>query len=56
MKSLKFKIRGLSLIELVVALSLIALILMIVGPFFISIYVTLDKTSNHIDFQREATA
>ena len=56
MKSLKFKRRGLSLIELVVALSLIAIILMIVGPFFISNYVTLDKTSNQIDFQREAKA
>ena len=54
MKSLKLKRRGLSLIELVVALSLIAIILMIVGPFFISNYVTLDKTSNQIDFQREA--
>ena len=29
---------------------------MIVGPFFISNYVTLDKTSNQIDFQREAKA
>ncbi|EIL8447712.1 prepilin-type N-terminal cleavage/methylation domain-containing protein [Clostridium perfringens] len=56
MKSLKLKRRGLSLIELVVALSLIAIILMIVGPFFISNYVTLDKTSNQIDFQREAKA
>lgn len=56
MKNLKFKRRGLSLIELVVALSLIAIILMIVGPFFISNYVTLDKTSNQIDFQREAKA
>ncbi|KXA05560.1 PilW family protein [Clostridium perfringens] len=56
MKNLKFKKRGLSLIELVVALSLIAIILMIVGPFFISNYVTLDKTSNQIDFQREAKA
>ncbi|EOU1477872.1 prepilin-type N-terminal cleavage/methylation domain-containing protein [Clostridium perfringens] len=56
MKSLKLKKRGLSLIELVVALSLIAIILMIVGPFFISNYVTLDKTSNQIDFQREAKA
>ena len=46
MKNLKLKRRGLSLIELVVALSLIAIILMIVGPFFISNYVTLDKTSN----------
>ncbi len=27
---------------------------MIVSPFFISNYVTLDKTSNQIDFQREA--
>lgn len=54
MKNLKLKRRGLSLIELVVALSLIAIILMIVGPFFISNYVTLDKTSNQIDFQREA--
>ena len=56
MKSLKLKRRGLSLIELVVALSLIAIILMIVGPFLISNYVTLDKTSNQIDFQREAKA
>ena len=56
MKSLKLKRRGLSLIELVVALSLIAIILMIVCPFFISNYVTLDKTSNQIDFQREAKA
>ena len=56
MKSLKLKRRGLSLIELVVALSLIAIILMIVGPFFISNSVTLDKTSNQIDFQREAKA
>ncbi|ABG87756.1 PilW family protein [Clostridium perfringens] len=56
MKNLKFKRKGLSLIELVVALSLIAIILMIVGPFFISNYVTLDKTSNQIDFQREAKA
>ena len=56
MKNLKLKKRGLSLIELVVALSLIAIILMIVGPFFISNYVTLDKTSNQIDFQREAKA
>ncbi len=56
MKNLKFKRRGLSLIELVVSLSLIAIILMIVGPFFISNYVTLDKTSNQIDFQREAKA
>ena len=56
MKNLKLKRRGLSLIELVVALSLIAIILMIVGPFFISNYVTLDKTSNQIDFQREAKA
>ena len=56
MKNLKFKRRGLSLIELVVALSLIAIILMIVGPFFISNYVTLDKTSNQIDFQWEAKA
>lgn len=56
MKSLKLKRRGLSLIELVVALSLIAIILMIVGPFFISNCVTLDKTSNQIDFQREAKA
>ncbi|MGM8251087.1 PilW family protein [Clostridium perfringens] len=56
MKSLKLKRRGLSLIELVVALSLIAIILMIVGPFFISNYVTLDKTSDQIDFQREAKA
>ncbi|HII4525593.1 PilW family protein [Clostridium perfringens] len=56
MKSLKLKKRGLSLIELVVALSLIAIILMIVSPFFISNYVTLDKTSNQIDFQREAKA
>lgn len=54
MKNLKLKRRGLSLIELVVALSLIAIILMIVSPFFISNYVTLDKTSNQIDFQREA--
>ncbi|MDM0464425.1 prepilin-type N-terminal cleavage/methylation domain-containing protein [Clostridium perfringens] len=56
MKNLKLKRRGLSLIELIVALSLIAIILMIVGPFFISNYVTLDKTSNQIDFQREAKA
>ncbi|HFE9683606.1 TPA: PilW family protein [Clostridium perfringens] len=56
MKNLKLKRRGLSLIELVVALSLIAIILMIVSPFFISNYVTLDKTSNQIDFQREAKA
>ena len=56
MKNLKLKKRGLSLIELVVALSLIAIILMIVSPFFISNYVTLDKTSNQIDFQREAKA
>ena len=56
MKNLKLKRRGLSLIELVVALSLIAIILIIVGPFFISNYVTLDKTSNQIDFQREAKA
>ena len=56
MKNLKFKRRGLSLIELVVALSLIAIILMIVGPFFISNYVALDKTSNQIDFQKEAKA
>ncbi|GAA0120260.1 PilW family protein [Clostridium perfringens] len=56
MKNLKLKRRGLSLIELVVALSLIAIILMIVAPFFISNYVTLDKTSNQIDFQREAKA
>lgn len=56
MKNLKLKKRGLSLIELVVALSLIAIILMIVGPFFISNYVTLDKTSNQMDFQREAKA
>ena len=56
MKNLKLKKRGLSLIELVVALSLIAIILIIVGPFFISNYVTLDKTSNQIDFQREANA
>lgn len=56
MKNLKLKKGGLSLIELVVALSLIAIILMIVGPFFISNYVTLDKTSNQIDFQREAKA
>ena len=56
MKNLKLKKRGLSLIELVVALSLIAIILMIVGPFFISNYVTLDKTSNQIDFQIEAKA
>ncbi|EOU1488673.1 MAG: prepilin-type N-terminal cleavage/methylation domain-containing protein [Clostridium perfringens] len=56
MKNLKLKKRGLSLIELVVALSLIAIILIIVGPFFISNYVTLDKTSNQIDFQREAKA
>ena len=54
MKNLKLRKRGLSLIELVVALSLIAIILMIVSPFFISNYVTLDKTSNQIDFQREA--
>ena len=56
MKNLKLRKRGLSLIELVVALSLIAIILMIVSPFFISNYVTLDKTSNQIDFQREAKA
>ena len=56
MKNLKLKKRGLSLIELVVALSLIAIIFMIVSPFFISNYVTLDKTSNQIDFQREAKA
>ncbi|MDK0538739.1 prepilin-type N-terminal cleavage/methylation domain-containing protein [Clostridium perfringens] len=56
MKNLKLKRRGLSLIELIVALSLIAIILMIVAPFFISNYVTLDKTSNQIDFQREAKA
>lgn len=56
MKNLKLKRRGLSLIELVVALSLIAIILMIVSPFFISNYVTLDKTSNQIDFQRESKA
>ena len=56
MKNLKLRKRGISLIELVVALSLIAIILMIVGPFFISNYVTLDKTSNQIDFQREAKA
>ena len=56
MKNLKLKRRGLSLIELVVALSLIAIILMIVSPFFISNSVTLDKTSNQIDFQREAKA
>ena len=56
MKNLKLKRRGLSLIELVVALSLIAIILMIVAPFFISNYVTLDKTSNQIDFLREAKA
>ncbi len=54
MKKLKSKKRGLSLVELVVALSLISIILMIVSPFFISNYVTLDKTSNQIDFQREA--
>lgn len=54
MKNLKLRKRGLSLIELVVALSLIAIILMIVSPFFISNYVTLDKTSTQIDFQREA--
>ncbi|MDH2336837.1 PilW family protein [Clostridium perfringens] len=54
MKNLKLRKRGLSLIELVVALSLISIILMIVSPFFISNYVTLDKTSNQIDFQREA--
>ena len=56
MKNLKLRKRGLSLIELVVALSLITIILMIVSPFFISNYVTLDKTSNQIDFQREAKA
>ena len=56
MKNLKLRKRGLSLRELVVALSLIAIILMIVSPFFISNYVTLDKTSNQIDFQREAKA
>ncbi|MBI6062792.1 PilW family protein [Clostridium perfringens] len=54
MKNLKLRKRGLSLIELVVALSLISIILMIVSPFFISNYVTLDKTSNQIDSQREA--
>lgn len=48
------KKRGLSLIELVVALSLITIILMIVGPFFISNYKSLNKTSNQIDFQRES--
>ncbi|WP_242652028.1 pilus assembly FimT family protein [Clostridium perfringens] len=41
MKNLKLRKRGLSLIELVVALSLITIILMIVSPFFISNYVTL---------------
>lgn len=56
MKNLKLRKRGISLIELVVALSLISIILMIVSPFFISNYVTLDKTSNQIDFQREAKA
>lgn len=54
MIKLKTKKRGLSLIELVVALSLITIILMIVGPFFISNYKSLNKTSNQIDFQREA--
>lgn len=54
MRVFKSKKRGISLIELVVALSLISIILMIVGPFFISNYVTLDRTSNQIDFQREA--
>lgn len=54
MKILRKKRRGLSLIELVVALSLVSIILMIVGPFFISNYKTLNKTSNQIDFQREA--
>lgn len=51
---LKTKRKGVSLIELVVALSLITIILMIVGPFFISNYRSLNKTSNQIDFQREA--
>lgn len=54
MSKLKNKKRGLSLIELVVALSLITIILMIVGPFFISNYKSLNKTSNQIDFQRES--
>ncbi|MGG5462958.1 PilW family protein [Clostridium sp. B9] len=54
MSKLKDKKRGLSLIELVVALSLITIILMIVGPFFISNYKSLNKTSNQIDFQRES--
>lgn len=54
MRDFKSKKRGISLIELVVALSLISIILMIVGPFFMSNYVTLDRTSNQIDFQREA--
>lgn len=54
MSKLRNKKRGLSLIELVVALSLITIILMIVGPFFISNYKSLNKTSNQIDFQREA--
>lgn len=53
---LKTKRKGVSLIELVVALSLITIILMIVGPFFISNYRSLNKTSNQIDFQREAKA
>ncbi len=54
MKSLGNKKRGLSLIELVVALSLVSIILTIIGPFFISNYRTLNKTSNQIDFQRES--
>lgn len=54
MSKLKNKKRGLSLIELVVALSLITIVLMIVGPFFISNYKSLNKTSNQIDFQRES--
>lgn len=54
MSKLKNKKRGLSLIELVVALSLMTIILMIVGPFFISNYKSLNKTSNQIDFQRES--
>lgn len=51
---LKNKKRGISLIELVVALTLISLILMLVGPFFISNYKSLNKVSNQVDFQREA--
>lgn len=51
---LRNKKRGISLIELVVALTLISLILMLVGPFFISNYKSLNKVSNQVDFQREA--